>query len=250
MSDSSAPINSLTPAAAVAGAGGGYQLSDDLARLCLPQEFKDSYRNLAWVNSICALFLIIGVVGLKAPRVITKPLSEISEPVPVVLVQPEEQPKPVPQETTEEPETTTDQPVETPQVVTVVAPANAANVAFAVPVQGAVAVASQVRYATPPPPINSQQQSAPKVTRFNPATSDGGYYPAPAYPAAALRNRYQGTVNITFTVDEMGKVLDAKVDKTSGFTMLDNAALEAVGRWRFPPGPLRLYEWPCVFKMQ
>lgn len=248
MSDSSVPVNTLTTAA-MAGAGGGYQLSDDLARLCLPQEFKDSYRNLAWVNSICALFLIIGIVGLKAPKVITKPLSEISEPVPVVLVQPEEQPKPVPQEANEEPETTTDQPVETPQVVTVVAPADA-KVAFAIPVQGAVAVASQVRFATPPPPITSQQQSAPKVIRFNPATSDGGYYPPPAYPAAALRNRYQGTVTITFAVDEMGKVSDAKVDKTSGFTMLDNAALEAVGRWRFPPGPLRLYEWPCVFKMQ
>jgi hypothetical protein len=50
-----------------AGGSHDYALSSDLARLSLPAEYVDSYRNLAWTNSICFLFLVIGLIGLKAP---------------------------------------------------------------------------------------------------------------------------------------------------------------------------------------
>src|SRR5688572_12014995 len=71
-----------------------YQLSSDLARLSLPAEYVDSYRHLAWVNSICFLFLVIGLVGIKSPRVIIKPLSKPAEMAELTLPPPDTQPKP------------------------------------------------------------------------------------------------------------------------------------------------------------
>jgi len=34
----------------------GYELTDELARLCLPAMNRDSDRKLAWLNSVCILF--------------------------------------------------------------------------------------------------------------------------------------------------------------------------------------------------
>src|SRR5437667_4930686 len=129
-----------------------YQLSDELARLCLTLELRDSYRKLAWVDSVCILFLVIGLVGLRPPRIIEKPVNPPAEMVPVVFTPPEEQPKPEPavnqEQPKDEPQETT---VETPQIPTVVA-ANAPNVAFAVPVEGPVVLAP-VSHSAPPPPV-------------------------------------------------------------------------------------------------
>src|SRR5690349_22221356 len=138
MSDSLVPAGSSVANAPSAGGAHNYALSSDLAKLSLPAEFVDSYRNLAWTNSICFLFLVIGLIGLKAPKVIHKPLIEVSETAPVIFTPPEDQPKPEPEVQPDEP-APQDAPVETPQVVTVAAAADA-QVAFAVPVQGAVIV--------------------------------------------------------------------------------------------------------------
>ena len=40
-----------------------YELKDDLARLCLPSASRDVNLKLAWVNSVCILFLLIGIAG-------------------------------------------------------------------------------------------------------------------------------------------------------------------------------------------
>lgn len=248
MSESSVPGQpALAGSSPFAPGAAGYQLSDDLARLCLPQEFKDAARALAWVNSICALFLAIGLVGLKAPEVVQRPLSEVTEVVPVIFTPPEDQPKPEPEVKPDEPQPP-DTPLDTPQVITVAAVVDSPAVAFSVPVQGAVAVASSPRFASPPPPGN---YVAPRPTKFNPNATDGGSYPPPDYPSFALRNRYQGTVTIELTVDASGAVTSLKVQKTSGFTILDDAALKVVkNRWRFPPGGPRYYYWPCTFQIQ
>jgi periplasmic protein TonB len=228
-----------------------YQLSDDLAKLCLPQEWKDSYRTLAWVNSVCALFLLVGLVGLKAPRVIIRPLSEVTDVVPVIFTPPDEPPPPTTEIKPDEmDETPTDAPVETPQVVTIVAAADPTAVAFAVPVPGAVAIAPRAQLATPPPPVNAPPP--PKPVQFNPNAASGqGSFPPPEYPASAQRNRYQGTVIIDIKVEPSGDISAATVFKSSGFTMLDDAALQVVQkRWRFTPGQQRWFQWPCMFKMQ
>jgi TonB family protein len=244
-SSAQSPIHGVTP---VSAGTNGYQLSDDLARLCLPQEFQDSFRTLAWVNSICLLFLLIGLVGLRPPSVIERPLTDLTDIVPVIFTPPEEPPKLEPEIKPDDPQEPRDTPEETPQVVRVLAAADSASVAFAVPVQGAVAVASAAHLATPPPPV---VHAPPAPVRFSPDVGDGGAYPPPTYPTTALRNHYEGTVTIDILVDALGKITSAKVQKSSGYPVLDEAALDVVKRtWRFPAGAARWFYWPCTFKME
>lgn len=225
-----------------------YNLSDDLARLCLPQEWSDSCRTLAWVNSICCLFLVVGLIGLKAPRVYHKPLSPVAETVPVVFTPPEEPPKTEPEAKPDEPDKPQQTAEEVPSVAPVVAVMDSPAVAFSVPVQGAVAVAQEARLATPPPPV---QQPPAKPVQFNPHAAGEGSFADPQYPSIALRNHYEGTAIIEIAVDASGRITETKVFKSSGFPVLDEAALSVVkNRWRFPPGPPRLYHWPCMFKLQ
>jgi protein TonB len=189
---------------------------------------------------------MIGIVGLRPPNVVVKPLSKIEEVVPVVWTPPEEQPKPQPEIKEEEPQTQ-DTEVETPQVVTIVAAADTANVAFAVPTEGVVAIAKEARFAAPPPPV---VKAPPKPVKFDPSTSTGNF-PPPQYPGMAQRNRYQGTVTLEIIVDAGGNIVEVKVQKSSGFNMLDDAAVKVVKeRWKFPPGQARDYLWDCTFNLQ
>lgn len=58
---------------------------------------------------------------------------------------------------------------------------------------------------------------------------------APIYPELAKRMRITGDVKVEATVDEEGKVTDAKA--TSGSKTLSPAAEDAVRKWKFLPGP-------------
>jgi TonB family protein len=247
MSDSLVPAGSSTLAdARSVGGAHEYALSSDLAKLSLPAEYVDSYRNLAWTNSICFLFLVIGIIGLKTPRVVQRPLIQVTESAPVIFTPPEDQPKPEPEVQPDEP-TPQDAPVETPQVVTVAAPADA-PVAFAVPVQGAVAVAKEARFASPPPPV-AHVPAGP--TKFDPNANDGGNYPLPGYPREAQLHQYQGVAVVEFRVDEAGHLVSVKVQKSSGYSILDDVAVAMIkNRWRFPPGPARWYTRDFVFKLE
>jgi TonB family protein len=58
----------------------------------------------------------------------------------------------------------------------------------------------------------------------------------PTYPDMAKQAKVQGNVVVSFTVDPKGNVIDAKV--VSGPTLLREAALEAVKKWRYSPAIL------------
>lgn len=60
--------------------------------------------------------------------------------------------------------------------------------------------------------------------------------PLPSYPAAAREQRLEGTVLLEVQVREDGRAGEVQVKRTSGFPLLDTAALEAVRRWTFVPG--------------
>jgi len=62
------------------------------------------------------------------------------------------------------------------------------------------------------------------------------FAPPPPYPALARSRGWQGDVELWVRVAEDGRVLDARVQGSSGFELLDRAAVAAVGRWRFHPG--------------
>lgn len=57
----------------------------------------------------------------------------------------------------------------------------------------------------------------------------------PRYPAAALRARQQGTVVIELQIGLTGVVLDAHVVESSGWRLLDDAALAQLRQWHFDP---------------
>jgi len=59
---------------------------------------------------------------------------------------------------------------------------------------------------------------------------------APIYPAIAQSARVQGDVVIEATIDEEGKVADARVVKS--VPLLDQAALDAVRQWEYQPSLL------------
>ena len=56
------------------------------------------------------------------------------------------------------------------------------------------------------------------------------------YPKAALMNEEQGVVSMAFLVSADGKVLESKLEKTSGFKSLDKAAITAISACKFKPG--------------
>lgn len=59
--------------------------------------------------------------------------------------------------------------------------------------------------------------------------------PPPSYPDMSRRLKEEGKVIVQVVVSTEGRALDVKLQKTSGFDRLDQAAVKAVKRWRFVP---------------
>jgi periplasmic protein TonB len=57
----------------------------------------------------------------------------------------------------------------------------------------------------------------------------------PTYPATSRRLGEEGSVQLRVFVDEKGRPQDVAVDRSSGHSRLDQAAISAVKRWRFQP---------------
>lgn len=60
--------------------------------------------------------------------------------------------------------------------------------------------------------------------------------PPPLYPDLARRRGYEGVVLLEVLVTEEGGVSELRVARSSGHTLLDRAAEQAVREWRFEPG--------------
>ena len=67
----------------------------------------------------------------------------------------------------------------------------------------------------------------------------------PAYPDVAQVNGEQGDVILKVRVNEDGHVRNMIIEKSSGFTDLDNAAVGGVMRWRYLPSE-RWSSWEHV----
>lgn len=57
----------------------------------------------------------------------------------------------------------------------------------------------------------------------------------PVYPRVAREREYEGQVDLDIHVNEKGRVVDVRVLKSSGYTLLDKAAIDAVKKWVFEP---------------
>jgi len=80
--------------------------------------------------------------------------------------------------------------------------------------------------------------------------------PSPHYPSVARRRGEQGRVHLRVYVSSEGSALRVEVRTSSGSTLLDQAAKEAVERWRFVPakqGDQPVEAWvvvPIVFTLE
>jgi periplasmic protein TonB len=108
---------------------------------------------------------------------------------------------------------------------------------------------------TPEPGTNGAQQ--PMVASRPPEASAGGavvraarprggYQVRPVYPDAARRAGIQGTTLLRIHIEVDGRVSDVTVARSAGHQSLDEAAAEAVRRWRFEPalnaaGPVSMW---------
>jgi protein TonB len=87
-----------------------------------------------------------------------------------------------------------------------------------------VAMASALTFGSGP----AIADSPPRIDRSYPM-------PQPAYPDGAQLNGEQGDVLVGVSVSSSGRPRRLRIDRSSGFTDLDNAAAEAVAQWHFVP---------------
>ena len=224
---------------------GRYTLSSDLAKLCLPAATRDANRKLAYANSICLLFLVVGLVGLKMPQPYVRPLPEVVDIVPVIFTPPDQPPPQQTDQPEDQPEETEEAALDAPVVATVVA-ADASAVRFAVPVSGPVILAP-ARFASAPP--RQTKAASSQATRFFQTGKEAGSFPQPVYPRQAEIQKQEGTVTISVTVGEAGLPTSVTVKDSSGFPLLDRSALDAVRKWRWPSGPMRYHYVPFIFQL-
>lgn len=92
----------------------------------------------------------------------------------------------------------------------------------------------------PPPTPPVAQPAEPKPAAPAPVVpprADAGQIsnPAPAYPSLSRRLREEGLVVLEILIRADGSVGEIKLKASSGFKRLDEAAINAVKRWRYQP---------------
>ncbi|HEY3697683.1 MAG TPA: TonB family protein [Spongiibacteraceae bacterium] len=123
--------------------------------------------------------------------------------------------------------------VEPPKVVQKVVKAPQVPVVQKVIAQDIAPIDNVVAVQEGPPPA-----PAPAVEeKVTAARADANYLnnPAPEYPPVALRQGWQGTVQLRVLVQPDGRPGTITLEKSSGKKVLDDAALVAVQKWKFVP---------------
>ena len=87
-----------------------------------------------------------------------------------------------------------------------------------------------------PPPVAAPAAPATPSIRTGAVIQAGAHCAKPDYPSASRRMEEEGTVTLKFLIGVDGKVMQAEIEKTSGFTRLDEAARNALSKCQFRPG--------------
>lgn len=205
-----------------------YTLSTDL-------RFAPPFRAPGVLAGVLALHAVILGLILAAPR--TSPTPVLPSPIHVRLIEAAaESPAPVPAPTSPVvAPPRPPQPARVPSPPVAAAPPTAPQPA-AEPVpdlRPAEPVAAPAAPAAPAPP----QPAPPPVMqpRFDAAYLDN---PRPPYPGVSRRLGEEGEVRLRVRVDPAGLAQQVEIQQGSGYSRLDQAALETVRQWRFVPARL------------
>lgn len=157
---------------------------------------------------------VVGVLVAPEPEPAPPPPKPVPPP-------PKPEPKPVVPKPTPKP---TPKPVAKPEPVREVAPE---------PVQQAAPAAP----APPAPPVQQATPAPEAPAPVTPPRTDAAHLnnPAPQYPALSRRLGEQGRVMLDVYILPDGSVGEIKLNRSSGFPRLDNAALQAVKTWKYVP---------------
>ncbi|MBU0784989.1 MAG: energy transducer TonB [Gammaproteobacteria bacterium] len=193
----------------------------------MPAPFNHNAQAISNTLTLIGVVLlhVLGLVWAAQQLSITEPV--ITPPSVVgVLVAPEPEPAPPPPQPKPQPE-----PKPTPKPTPKPEPAR--EEAPEPPV-------TQTAPSVPTPPAPAVQQAAPAPEAPAPVTpprTDAAHLnnPAPQYPALSRRLGEQGRVMLDVYILPDGSVGEIKLNKSSGFPRLDNAALQAVKAWKYVP---------------
>lgn len=158
----------------------------------------------------------------KRPEPVVRVPSPVESPAPVTAPTPTPIPAPAPAPT----------PAPAPSLAP--APVISSPPAAALPAAPAISAAPK---AVPSPAV--APPSAAPAAAAPPARITGsirpGTCPTPVYPAVSKRLEEEGTVVLRFLVAADGKVVQAEIEKSSGFRRLDEAARLALSVCTFEP---------------
>lgn len=173
------------------------------------------YSGLALVVGlhVAVVYLLVSGLGKSVLHVITEPIE--TKVIEEMQETAEEPPPPPPKLETPPPE--------------FVPPPEISIAADAAPANSTAIRQVQNKVVTPPPPPKPAAVSEPRSDPRRPNSQ-------PPYPAISKRLGEEGVVTLQLYVSENGRVTEAKVQKSSGFPRLDEAAVrEARRNWRFIP---------------
>jgi protein TonB len=74
--------------------------------------------------------------------------------------------------------------------------------------------------------------------------------PKPEYPKSSLRNEEQGTNQLRFVIAPTGRLVEAVIERSTGFRALDLASLGALSRCRFRPASINGVPVQSIVQMQ
>jgi protein TonB len=195
-----------------------------------------------------ALGLVLGahlaVFAALCPQSQSLPVETISEPIMVSLLN---TPQTAPQQpmSPATPIEKAQKPVKKPASKPVAPRIKQATLPVAPPVQQTAMpeaatsspVAEQKAKATNNKPVLSTVEGAADTQAYQSPSFNAAYLnnPAPAYPSVSRRLGEQGLVLLQVQVTADGTAGSVALQTSSGSTRLDQAALEAVKKWRFVP---------------
>lgn len=110
--------------------------------------------------------------------------------------------------------------------------------------------------AEPSKPIDQSSQNPSAILFVREAKPLYRTNPAPEYPRIARLKGYQGHVILKVLVDREGNVSDLELSRSSGYPVLDQAAVDSVKKWIFVPamqGNENVEMWvriPIRFKLE
>jgi len=224
-------------------------ITSELSQICLPARRRDSNQHLAWVNSLCVTYVIIGLMGLRPPEPVIRVVEPIQE-TSVMVIEPEDLPPP--QQAVETPEELEDTPPDLSDAPAVVAVTlETPSVVFSVPTVGNVLVEANMAKAPPLRPMETQLERLNNRVINLRLTGRTGNFPQPDYPYRYLQARMAGTVILLITVDDSGTITGIEISQSTGHTELDNHTVQHVRRrFTFPAGEgVRTYQLPVVYQL-